>query len=480
MSSRRTRRQQLRRPQYTDDALYEDASSTADGVGEEVAEEVTRCVCGSDELVFPENPGSDFDDVDPGFFIQCELCSVWQHGFCVGIKGEVNAPEKFWCEQCRPDMHYLFIDKYGIQRSRYNPLAEHDNHPGRRSSRRKRESPVTEEDVKNEVESEKDSVDPPKIEEDEIDDFDDENSTKEEREERRKRARTTMNSSRDYDYEAMLKKALEESARESGVQPEEVVVSSNEAMPYRNTRASSKRRITSQGNTPEESESENNDKDNASSTNGASDPSSIATTSATVVNATTMTTPRSLRHSDILASDKGSPSASGNDSSEGTSRSMRPSRSSRRRTAAAAVAAAIVAKEGYQNHDSGSESGSKSASGAKPRSRRSKRAKPVKETKFGEDKPFKANIPSTRINMNEMRRRIFSIMEFISNIQIELSNEEDTKNSLLRMRDEDPSGELSSEENMELQKTLISCYNDSVVRLDSLTKRLNDWENKYR
>lgn len=37
--------------------------------------------------------------------IQCETCGVWQHGVCVGFSSESEVPEKYYCEQCRPDHH---------------------------------------------------------------------------------------------------------------------------------------------------------------------------------------------------------------------------------------------------------------------------------------------------------------------------------------------------------------------------------------
>ncbi|CAE6407219.1 Putative histone deacetylase complex subunit cti6 [Rhizoctonia solani AG-1 IB] len=54
---------------------------------------VTRCVCGSDE--------EDFGN----FMIQCEQCSVWQHGVCMGVANVDESPEHYYCEMCRPENH---------------------------------------------------------------------------------------------------------------------------------------------------------------------------------------------------------------------------------------------------------------------------------------------------------------------------------------------------------------------------------------
>jgi hypothetical protein len=39
--------------------------------------------------------------------ICCERCNVWQHGPCVGVMSEKEAPEIYYCEECRPDLHEL-------------------------------------------------------------------------------------------------------------------------------------------------------------------------------------------------------------------------------------------------------------------------------------------------------------------------------------------------------------------------------------
>lgn len=78
------------------------------------ADEITRCVCGHDEL-------SSIDalvqlllqqeyriKVDLGLFIQCDKCLVWQHGYCVGLFVNEDVPDKYWCEECKPELH-MFI-----------------------------------------------------------------------------------------------------------------------------------------------------------------------------------------------------------------------------------------------------------------------------------------------------------------------------------------------------------------------------------
>lgn len=88
-------------------------------------DEAVRCICGFDD--YPGPPPLDEDskhgikdtiDLDPiyttdlnddtaGFFVQCDVCKVWQHGACVGIMTEESSPDEYFCEQCRKDFHKI-------------------------------------------------------------------------------------------------------------------------------------------------------------------------------------------------------------------------------------------------------------------------------------------------------------------------------------------------------------------------------------
>lgn len=60
---------------------------------------ITRCICGSDE----EDMGN--------FMIQCEQCSVWQHGVCMGVANVDESPEHYYCEQCKPENHVALLNQ---------------------------------------------------------------------------------------------------------------------------------------------------------------------------------------------------------------------------------------------------------------------------------------------------------------------------------------------------------------------------------
>ncbi|KAH0538700.1 hypothetical protein FGG08_004717 [Glutinoglossum americanum] len=59
-----------------------------------------------------------------GLFIQCDMCKVWQHGGCVGIWDQSTSPDEYFCEQCRRDLHRITIGMNGQRFSRYVPALE--------------------------------------------------------------------------------------------------------------------------------------------------------------------------------------------------------------------------------------------------------------------------------------------------------------------------------------------------------------------
>lgn len=85
-------------------------------------EEVTRCVCGNDELAAIDASlvtllQTEYHlKVDTGLFIQCEKCLVWQHGYCVGLFVSEDVPDKYWCEECKPELHRMVEDTRGAVR----------------------------------------------------------------------------------------------------------------------------------------------------------------------------------------------------------------------------------------------------------------------------------------------------------------------------------------------------------------------------
>ena len=85
-------------------------------------DEAVRCICGAED--YPgrppvEGPDAEFfagieltEDVT-GFFVQCDVCKVWQHGACVGIFSAESSPDEYFCEQCRKDLHKIHTASNG-------------------------------------------------------------------------------------------------------------------------------------------------------------------------------------------------------------------------------------------------------------------------------------------------------------------------------------------------------------------------------
>ncbi|KAH8590777.1 hypothetical protein B0O99DRAFT_634094 [Bisporella sp. PMI_857] len=67
------------------------------------------------------NPADVTEDL-AGFFLQCDICKVWQHGGCVGIMSEKESPDEYFCEECRKDLHKIYTAPSGQRYSHYLPL----------------------------------------------------------------------------------------------------------------------------------------------------------------------------------------------------------------------------------------------------------------------------------------------------------------------------------------------------------------------
>lgn len=93
-------------------------------------DEAVRCICGLDDYPGPpqlmeENKSKTREIINDqvsvtdgiedlaGFFLQCDICKVWQHGACVGIENEGSSPEEYFCECCRKDLHKIFTASNG-------------------------------------------------------------------------------------------------------------------------------------------------------------------------------------------------------------------------------------------------------------------------------------------------------------------------------------------------------------------------------
>ncbi|KAK2592269.1 Histone deacetylase complex subunit [Conoideocrella luteorostrata] len=106
-------------------------------------DEAVRCLCGSEDYPGPppvEGPDADIfaaielTDEVTGFFVQCDICKVWQHGACVGIFSAESSPDEYFCEQCRKDLHKIHIATNGQKYSKYVPLNQQSRATSRATS----------------------------------------------------------------------------------------------------------------------------------------------------------------------------------------------------------------------------------------------------------------------------------------------------------------------------------------------------------
>ncbi|KAL3468618.1 hypothetical protein BJX64DRAFT_10033 [Aspergillus heterothallicus] len=148
---RETRQRQRARGDEEIDPLSKRAEGEDDDMDdeEEDEEEITRCLCGQQDytglppsrrealgrngargMIKDENPlnistdSSDLlSDEIGSMFIQCDSCKVWQHGGCVGIMDEAMSPDEYFCEECRKDLHRIRSEPNGQYSSQYLPVA---------------------------------------------------------------------------------------------------------------------------------------------------------------------------------------------------------------------------------------------------------------------------------------------------------------------------------------------------------------------
>ncbi|KAL4736354.1 hypothetical protein BDV11DRAFT_194043 [Aspergillus similis] len=145
---RETRQRQRARGDEENDVHSKIGDGEDEDVDEEDEEEITRCLCGQQDYpglppsrrealsrngarsgIKDENPldlsldSSDLMSDDIGsMFIQCDSCKVWQHGGCVGIMDEAMSPDEYFCEECRKDLHRIKSEANGSHSSQYLPV----------------------------------------------------------------------------------------------------------------------------------------------------------------------------------------------------------------------------------------------------------------------------------------------------------------------------------------------------------------------
>lgn len=466
----------------------------------------TRCIC--KELDPPD---------DSGLYIQCEQCGVWQHGYCVGISdGEDSYLEKYWCEQCKPELHHLHaVHSAGTIRSVYQPIQE-KRRQVRRNSRQKSNSnsapglrlensqhdssnsSLRETPEKNSTDDSRDSrsrssrskysagnaigdgggeidnnqennnnshyhnanddvnansksenTDNSALQEDSIGDGEEDDKRLNDRK------RATFSAREEKHYQWMLEKAIRESRRTSrhGEDSQEVEDGKESIMESQNPdeenlkqEEESTRLKENHGNNNRSNNSEENytggggeqlqePLNNFEESQGSNTSTHVANGEAPVPG-TGVANINATKDAPVL-------SRSGSMNSEDDSKKSRKAKRGPNRS----------------NRSTGNGNGLRAST------------PPKGKLELGVNKPMKPRLPSQRTSLNEMRKRVAAILEFISRTQWELSEDQSSRDDLVRF--------VENQQFVQQVDTIFESHDHTLKLMDELTRSLLLWEKRY-
>lgn len=463
---------------------------------EEEEEGETRCICG--DLDAPDGSG---------LYIQCEQCAVWQHGFCVGIAdGEDSHVEKYWCEKCKPELHHLYtVDSTGAKRSTYKPVQE-KRRQNRRNNRSSKSTSLTldadsssndtlpykqtDTDTASSSSRPRSSRAKKTIKEEEVGDDDNEMEQEEgvegeaqeggdardelpithddqtNGEDDRKlqdRKRATFSAREEKQYQWMLEKAIKESRRTShqgdddddDVNDErigeyELQYQHEETHPEA-TRSDISALVTdnNQNNTGVEPIVHRNER--ASELTQDVIPKSVSS----LVPSSNITSNAMKIHT---AADSIAPTFPGKRNSLSASHSSNSTSEDDTKNRAPARRSQRVSKASKRSTNNNANN-------------RTRNAVSNGKLDIGINKPMKPRLPPQRTSLNEMRRRVSAILEFISRTQWELSGDHSSRDDLVRF--------VENQKFIEQVDSIFEKYDDSFKLMDDLTRSLLLWEKKY-
>lgn len=475
-----------------DEVIVPQAEEEEDEEDDEEGE--TRCLCG------------EFDPPDDsGFYIQCESCGVWQHGCCVGIQQD-DELDKYWCEQCKPQLHNLYKTDKGETKSIYKPVQ--DKKLQNEKKKRKRRSSLTD-DSKNDL----DNIDTLQNNNNNINDISNNNSidnnsdnsngenqnpsdtpedlNSSERKKYHDRKRATSSSREEKQYQRMLEQAILESKKisnpdenDSNIQDNNTSISS-----FSNDNTNS---TNNTNNTQNESFGQSNDISQVCS-NDNQNQNNIHDSSTQIKDELISKQKESALKQESEGKDNSGYDEDVNmdidnnnnnnnktivDPTVDKESSIQQTKGSGSSLSASSSAPSSSAED--------SKKGSSTSSTATPKSRRSKRVAQSKSRSVTKkknasnssnralsdiNKPMKPRLPPQRTTLNEMRRRVAAILEFISRTQWELSQDQSSKDDLVKF--------VENQQFITQVDSIFENYNDSLKMMDDLTRSLLLWEKKY-
>lgn len=402
-----------------DDEIQEDE--------EDDDEAETRCICGQ----------ADPPD-ENGLFIQCEKCSVWQHGYCVSISEKV--PEKYWCEKCKPELHTIVI-RPDRKMTKYLPVQPKASLPSsnKRKNRRAASAGSNGKDVKKE-----DSID--------------------EAIQKKRRDRGTYSTREDARYEALIQRVMEESKKDAATSEQE------EENELRSARSTRRRQTRSDGNDDPDQENDEEQFDQDEEEQHEKEQNEIKKES-NGEGEDEQNLDEELDRKRVSSKRKRSEEASDSTANGSTNQQSSgvPEKNSSRQQVKGSKGSAGSNESGSNNESASSKSTTK---------KRAKKSKVVhkspqkdKDPTIDFSKPTKPRLPNQRTTMNEMRKRVAAILEFIGRTQIDIANEQKEQSELTKYVEED-----SHKQNIE---KLFENYHGSLESMDALTRKLLLWEKQF-
>ncbi|CAL1194015.1 unnamed protein product [Candida parapsilosis] len=389
--------------------------------------EITRCICKQDEL-HSDTINAEFAQflkrnykitIDQGLFISCEKCGVWQHGYCVGLFTNDDVPDLYWCELCKPENHlFVKVDGYP-KRTLYKPVNDR---------RKKIEQFGIGDGVK--VES---------------------SDNKRRRVDRGER------------YDKQLRKALRESAKESGLPVDESDATGT---------ATSVGAAGAGGGSRNASGSATGTGIGTGTGTGHYSPRKRTSRGVSGANSEVDNDSSIKRELEDEDSETGGSNGGGNKSATSTrggggvdSRRSRNKTSKKKRDSPANTSLTGGANTGTTATSGNSSSAASSAAAAAAAAAQASKDELIQA-------PYKPRYVSAQSSIYDLRKRTSAIIEWIARTQYDLQQERNYKFELFSFA---PDSEATQEE----KRALESSYNDKLVMIDDLQRKINEWEIQF-
>ncbi|KAI5910826.1 Histone deacetylase complex subunit CTI6 [Candida parapsilosis] len=429
--------------------------------------EITRCICKQDEL-HSDTINAEFAQflkrnykitIDQGLFISCEKCGVWQHGYCVGLFTNDDVPDLYWCELCKPENHlFVKVDGYP-KRTLYKPVndrrkkieqfgigdgvkVESSDNKRRRVDRGERVSPPPT--------TTSSSTTTAAAAVTQIKD-------------RRKDRRTHHHHSDEDEYDKQLRKALRESAKESGLPVDESDATGT---------ATSVGAAGAGGGSRNASGSATGTGIGTGTGTGHYSPRKRTSRGVSGANSEVDNDSSIKRELEDEDSETGGSNGGGNKSATSTrggggvdSRRSRNKTSKKKRDSPANTSLTGGANTGTTATSGNSSSAASSAAAAAAAAAQASKDELIQA-------PYKPRYVSAQSSIYDLRKRTSAIIEWIARTQYDLQKERNYKFELFSFA---PDSEATQEE----KRALESSYNDKLVMIDDLQRKINEWEIQF-